>query len=119
MELKTIYENDTVKVESTGRDYDFIGMISNKTDHSIWIKYNDDAYNKKVDDYLDDLYEQCESQEEFDANVDSITYMPEDGYEIKANDWAGILADDAGRLEMELLEEGEFEALDEKPEDED
>lgn len=34
-EMKTIFENDEIKVSSTGRDYDFVATVENKTDQPL------------------------------------------------------------------------------------
>lgn len=34
-ETKTIFENDEIKVSSTGRDYDFVATVENKTDQPL------------------------------------------------------------------------------------
>lgn len=64
----TIFENDFIKVSTTGRDYDFIAIIDNKTDGQICIHYDKPGYND---------------------NYDPILVAP--------NDWVGLLANDEGR----------------------
>ena len=66
--MTTIFENDLIKVSATGRDYDFIAIIDNKTDGQICIHYDKPGYND---------------------NYDPILVAP--------NDWIGLLADDEGR----------------------
>ena len=66
--MTTIFENDLIKVSATGRDYDFIAIIDNKTDGQICIHYDKPGYNDNYDPIL-----------------------------IAPNDWAGLLADDEGR----------------------
>lgn len=65
--MTTIFENDLIKVSTTGRDYDFIAIIDNKTDGQICIHYDKPGYND---------------------NYDPILVAP--------NDWFGLLADDEG-----------------------
>ena len=62
--MKTIFENELICVESTGRDYDFIATVENKTDKKIRIHYKDM-------DLLD-------------------TY---DTIDVEPDDWVGLLAD--------------------------
>ena len=66
--MTTIFENDLIKVSTTGRDYDFIAIIDNKTDGQICIHYDKPGYND---------------------NYEPILVAP--------NDWFGLLADDEGR----------------------
>ena len=66
--MTTIFENDLIKVSVTGRDYDFIAIIDNKTDGQICIHYDEPNYND---------------------NYEPILVAP--------NDWFGLLADDEGR----------------------
>lgn len=65
--MKTIFENELIHVKSTGRDYDFIATIENKTDKDIRLRYN----------LMD-----------FDVIYDTI--------DIEPNDWVGLLADKEG-----------------------
>ena len=66
--MTTIVENDLIKVSTTGRDYDFIAIIDNKTDGQICVHYDKPGYND---------------------NYEPILVAP--------NDWFGLLADDEGR----------------------
>ena len=66
--MKTIFENEFIRVESTGKDYDFIATIENKTDKNIRLRYN---------------------PMDFDVIYDTI--------DIESNDWVGLLADEEGR----------------------
>ena len=65
--MTTIFENDLIKVSATGRDYDFIAIIDNKTDGQICVHYDKPGYND---------------------NYNPILVAP--------NDWVGLLADDEG-----------------------
>lgn len=40
--MNKIFENDKIKISETGRDYDFIAVIENKTDKKIKIVFDDD-----------------------------------------------------------------------------
>lgn len=62
--MKTIFENEFIRVESTGKDYDFIATIENKTDKNIRLRYN---------------------PMDFDVIYDTI--------DIEPNDWVGLLTD--------------------------
>lgn len=83
--MKIIFENELIRVESTGRDYDFIATIENKTDKKIRIHYKDM-------DLLD-------------------TYGTID---VEPNDWVGLLADEEGRDWVQTFElrQVEIEVLD-------
>ena len=78
--MKTIFENELIRVESTGRDYDFIATIENKTDKKIRVHYKDM-------DLLD-------------------TY---DTIDVEPNDWVGLLADEEGRGWVRTFELGQVE----------
>ena len=39
--MKTVFENEIIKVSKTGRDYDFIAVIENKRDKEIEIVFDD------------------------------------------------------------------------------
>lgn len=78
--MKTIFENELIRVESTGKDYDFIATIENKTDKNIRLRYN---------------------PMEFDVIYDTI--------DIKPNDWIGLLADEEGRGWVRTFELGQIE----------
>ena len=66
--MTTIFENDLIKVSTTGRDYGFIAIIDNKTDGQICIHYDEPSHND---------------------NCEPILVAP--------NDWIGLLADEEGR----------------------
>lgn len=78
--MKTIFENELIRVELTGRDYDFIATVENKTDKKIRIHYKD--------------------MDIFD------TY---DAIDIEPNDWVGLLADEEGRGWVRTFELGQVE----------
>ena len=40
--MRTVFENDLVKISRTGRDYDFVGTIENKTDKEIQITFDNE-----------------------------------------------------------------------------
>lgn len=40
--MKTIFENDVIKVFRTDRDYDFIAIVENKTDKETQIIFDDE-----------------------------------------------------------------------------
>ena len=83
--MKTIFENEFIRVESTGRDYGFIATVENKTDKNIRLRYN---------------------PMDFDVIYDTI--------DIEPNDWVGLLADkegydlvrkfELGQVDVEILE---------------
>lgn len=76
--MKTIFENEFIRVESTGKDYDFIATIENKTDKNIRLRYN---------------------PMDFDVIYDTI--------DIESNDWVGLLADKEGRDLVRKFELGQ------------
>lgn len=65
--MTTIFENDFIKVSTTGHDYDFIAVIENKTNQKICVHYDKSGFN--------DIY-------------DPILIQP--------NSWVGIEANDEG-----------------------
>ena len=77
--MTTIFENDLIKVSTTGRDYDFIAIIDNKTDGQICIHYDEPGYND---------------------NYNPILVAP--------NDWIGLLADDEGRDWVKAIENNQI-----------
>ena len=77
--MTTIFENDLIKVSTTGRDYDFIAIIDNKTDGQICIHYDEPGYND---------------------NYEPILVAP--------NDWIGLLADDEGRDWLKAIENNQI-----------
>ena len=78
--MKIIFENELIRVESTGKDYDFIATVENKTDKKIRIRY------KPMD---------------FTVVYDTI--------DIEPNDWIGLLADKEGYDLVRTLELGQVE----------
>ena len=78
--MKTIFENEFIRVESTGKDYDFIATIENKTDKNIRLRYN---------------------PMDFDVIYDTI--------DIEPNDWVGLLADKEGHDLVQKFELGQVD----------
>ena len=72
MSKNIIYEDEYVKVETTGHDYDFIATIQNKT-------------NSDLDCFIG-------------GDEDRICML-------EANGWIGILANDEGYEELNLIKE--------------
>ena len=77
--MTTIFENDLIKVSATGRDYDFIAIIDNKTDGQICIHYDEPCHNDHYDPIL-----------------------------VAPNDWFGLLADDEGRNWVKAIENNQI-----------
>lgn len=83
--MKPIFENEFIRVESTGQNYDFIATIENKTDKNIRLRYNPMDF--------------------------SVIY---DTIDIEPNDWIGLPADKEGydlvrefefrRVDVEVLD---------------
>lgn len=49
--MKTVFENEIIKVSQTESDYDFIAVVENKTDKEVKIMFNNDEleyYNFSV-----------------------------------------------------------------------
>lgn len=63
----TIFENDFIKVSTTGNDYDFIAVVKNKTNEQICVHYDEPGYNDNYEPIL-----------------------------IEPNGWVGLLADEKG-----------------------
>ena len=53
--MKTIFENDLVKISRPGRDYAFVGKIENKANRTIriiFINEEIDSFSIKPDDWV-------------------------------------------------------------------
>ena len=51
--MKTVFENDKVKISETGRDYDFLAVIQNKTNDKIYLSTdNDEPIEIEADDWI-------------------------------------------------------------------
>lgn len=82
MIIKSKYEDyGKVNFKETSRDYDFIAVIENDTDKTLKL-------------FIDDL-------EGWYA----------DPIIVPAHDWAGFLADDEGRFQIESIKNGDFKAV--------
>lgn len=46
--MKTIFENDIVKISETGRNYDFIAVVENKLDEEIQVIFYDEDFEYKT-----------------------------------------------------------------------
>lgn len=77
--MTTIFENDLIKVITTGKDHGFIAIIDNKTDGQICIHYDEPGYND---------------------NYDPILVAP--------NDWFGLLAGEEGRDWVKAIENNQI-----------
>lgn len=75
----TIFENDFIKVSTTGKDYDFIAVIENKTNNQICVHYDESGYDNNYDPIL-----------------------------IRSNDWVGLLANDEGRDWVKAIENNQI-----------
>lgn len=75
----TIFENDFIKVSTTGKDYDFIAVIENKTNQKICVHYDEPGYNDNYDPIL-----------------------------IQPNSWVGLLADDEGYDWIEAIKSNQI-----------
>lgn len=52
--METIFENEIIKISETGRDYDFIAIIENKTDNEIDIEYQNGFIQSIITIYPND-----------------------------------------------------------------
>ena len=52
--MKTIFENETIKISETGRNYDFIAIIENKTDNIVKIEYQNEYIESIITIYSND-----------------------------------------------------------------
>lgn len=77
--MTKIFENDLIKVSTTGHDYDFIAVIENKTNEQICVHYDKPCYNDNYDPIL-----------------------------IAPNDWFGLLADEEGRDWIKAIENNQI-----------
>lgn len=53
--MKTVFENELIKISRTGRDYDFVGTIENKSDREIRIVFENEEienFSIKPDDWV-------------------------------------------------------------------
>lgn len=75
----TIFENDSVKISTTDRDYDFVAVIENKTNEQICVHYDKPGYNDNYDPIL-----------------------------IAPNDWIGLLANEEGRDWVKAFENNQI-----------
>lgn len=75
----TIFENDFIKVSTTGQDYDFIAVIENKMDKQICVHHDEPGYNDNYDPIL-----------------------------IAPNDWIGLLADEEDRDWVKAIEHNQI-----------
>lgn len=122
---KTILENESIRVVDTGKEYDFIAYVENKTDRPLAIVLDDGAVEEKTSEFVDgewEVFDKSEYSDEdslneaFNEYISCFDYMPEN-FVVKGKDWIGILADPEGRITVELLKEGKFTLEDELPVD--
>ena len=78
--MKTIYEDKNIIVRETGRDFDFIATVENKTDEIISILPDDNS------DY-ETLFE---------------------AFDIQPLDCVGLIADEEGRSTLRAIKENKF-----------
>lgn len=77
--MKKIFENDFIKVSTTGQDCDFIAVIENKTNNKICVHYDKPGYNDNYDPIL-----------------------------IRSNSWVGIENDEEGRDWVKAIESNQI-----------
>lgn len=91
--MRTVFENELVRVVDNEHDYDFVGYIENKTDKVIEIHVPE--FPLWIDG--EEGWEECIG--EFD----------EDYFTIKPNNWIGMLACPKQEAEFASLKRGEFD----------
>lgn len=47
--MEVVFENDFIKMSKTGRDYDFMGVIENKTNDNIIVKVGDECESYDIE----------------------------------------------------------------------
>ena len=77
--MTAIFENDFIKVSTTGHDYDFIAVVENKTNEQICVHYDEPGCNDNYDPIL-----------------------------IAPNDWIGLLANDEGYDWVKAIENNQI-----------
>ena len=77
--MTTIFENDLIKVSTTGEDHDFVAVIENRTNNKICVHYNKPGYND---------------------NYDPIS--------IRSNSWVGVKNNDEGRDWVRAIENNQI-----------
>lgn len=77
--MEKIYENDFIKVSTTGQDSDFIAVIENKTKNKICVHYDKSGYNDNYDPIL-----------------------------IRSNSWIGVENDEEGRDWIKAIENNQI-----------
>ena len=82
--MKTIYENESIKVSETGRNYDFVAVIENKTDKDIIMQMDEEI-----------------------AAENAI----EPSFEIKANDYVGLFNFEYAGNTQQALEQGDYKII--------
>lgn len=80
--METLFENDMLKISSTGRDYDIIATVENKTDDLIVM-------------FDGEIFTGDEARDEMEFETPDLS--------IEGNDWGGILADEQGIYTLEQL----------------
>ena len=53
--MKTVFENDLIKISRTGKEYDFVGTIENKSDREIRLIFENEeieSFSIKSDDWI-------------------------------------------------------------------
>ena len=91
--IKKIYENESIEVGTTGRDYDQIGYIKNKTNNKIRIEFGE------VPGYIDEDGNECEIAPE------PIKIEPHDTFGLLAdfNGWLAIAAITTGKYSIKTI----------------
>lgn len=77
--MATIFENNFIKVSTTGHDYDFIAVVENKTNNKICVHYDEPGYNDNYDPTL-----------------------------IQPNSWVGVENDEEGRDWLKAIENNQI-----------
>lgn len=80
--MKTVFENEFVKISETGRDYDFVAVIENKTDEPVIMVMDEDI---------------------------ALENAIEETFLIPANDWVGLCNWEYDGNTKQALLQGDYE----------
>ena len=123
--MEVLFENEQFILKSTGRDYDFVGIIETKTDEPLTFFFSEELCADDEDDgeedydrdsYIDEnktellgVYEGLKSREDnCDADDDD---EEETAYDLQADDWFRTRDDKSTGFLSDCRERGQFLAI--------
>ena len=122
--MEVLFENEQFILKSTGRDYDFVGIIETKTDEPLTFFFREELFADDDDDeedydrdsYIDEnktellgVYEGLKSREDnCDADDDE---EEETAYDLQADDWFRTCDDKSTGFLSDCRERGQFLAI--------